>query len=139
VTSRATTGLWNERDISHSSAERIIFPDACAAVDYMALEMAKVLTGLQVRPDRMLRNLQFGGGVVFSQRVMLALLDSGMSREDAYVVVQKAAMQAMDEDGLGFRAQLENDAEVMKRIGAHLDAVFDPWAGLEHTDLAYER
>ena len=139
VTALENTALWHERDISHSSAERIIFPDACAAVDYMAMEMTNVLSGLEVRPARMLRNLQFGGGVVFSQRVLLALVDSGMSREDAYVVVQKAAMQAMDEDGLGFRAQLENDAEVMKRIGAHLDAVFDPWAGLEHTDLAYER
>jgi adenylosuccinate lyase len=139
VTALENTALWHERDISHSSAERIIFPDACAAVDYMAMEMTKVLSGLEVRPARMLRNLQFGGGVVFSQRVLLALVDSGMSREDAYVVVQKAAMQAMDEDGVGFRAQLENDAEVMKRIGAHLDAVFDPWAGLEHTDLAYER
>jgi len=139
VTALENTALWHERDISHSSAERIIFPDACAAVDYMAMEMTNVLSGLEVRPARMLRNLQFGGGVVFSQRVLLALVDSGMSREDAYVVVQKAAMQAMDEDGLGFRAQLENDAEVMKRIGAHLDAVFDPWAGLEHTDLEYER
>ena len=139
VTALENTALWHERDISHSSAERIIFPDACAAVDYMAMEMTKVLSGLEVRPARMLRNLQFGGGVVFSQRVLLALVDSGMSREDAYVVVQKAAMQAMDEDGLGFRAQLENDVEVMKRIGARLDAVFDPWAGLEHTDLAYER
>ena len=139
VTALENTGLWHERDISHSSAERIIFPDACAAVDYMALEMAKVLTGLQVRPDRMLRNLQFGGGVVFSQRVMLALLDSGMSREDAYLVVQKAAMKALDEEGPGFRAILEKDAEVMRRIGARLDEVFDPWAGLEHTDLAYER
>jgi len=139
VTALENTGLWHERDISHSSAERIIFPDACAAVDYMALEMAKVLTGLQVRPDRMLRNLQFGGGVVFSQRVMLALLDSGMSREDAYLVVQKAAMKALDEEGPGFRAILEKDAEVMRRIGARLDKVFDPWAGLEHTDLAYER
>jgi adenylosuccinate lyase len=139
VTALENTGLWHERDISHSSAERIIFPDACAAVDYMALEMAKVLTGLEVRPDRMLRNLQFGGGVVFSQRVMLALLDSGMSREDAYLLVQKAAMRALDEDGGGFREILEKDAEVMTRIGARLDEVFDPWAGLEHTDLAYER
>jgi adenylosuccinate lyase len=105
----------------------------------MALEMAKVLTGLEVRPDRMLRNLQFGGGVVFSQRVMLALLDSGMSREDAYLLVQKAAMRALDEDGAGFREILEKDPEVMTRIGARLDEVFDPWAGLEHTDLAYER
>src|SRR6266568_3512006 len=74
VTALENVALWHERDISHSSTERIIFPDACAAVDYMALEMAKVLKGLEVRPDRMLRNLQFGGGVVFSQRVMLALL-----------------------------------------------------------------
>jgi adenylosuccinate lyase len=139
VTALENTALWHERDISHSSAERIIFPDACAAVDYMALEMMKVLTGLEVRPERMLRNLQFGGGVVFSQRVLLALVDSGMSREDAYLVVQKAAMQALDEDGPGFRERLEKDPEVMKRIGERLDTTFDPWAGLEHTDLAYER
>ncbi|HEV3101675.1 MAG TPA: adenylosuccinate lyase [Candidatus Dormibacteraeota bacterium] len=139
VTALENTALWHERDISHSSAERIIFPDACAAVDYMALEMTKVLTGLEVRPDRMLRNLQFGGGVVFSQRVLLALVDSGMSREDAYLVVQKAAMQAVNEDGPGFRERLEKDPEVMKRIGERLDATFDPWAGLEHTDLAFER
>ncbi len=139
VTALENTGLWHERDISHSSAERIIFPDACAAVDYMALEMAKVLAGLEVRPERMLRNLQFGGGVVFSQRVLLALVDSGMSREDAYIVVQKAAMKALAEDGPGFREGLETDPEVMKRIGDRLDDVFDPWAGLEHTDLAFER
>jgi adenylosuccinate lyase len=139
VTALENTALWHERDISHSSAERIIFPDACAAVDYMALEMDKVLRGLEVRPDRMLANLQFAGGVVFSQRVLLALVDSGMSREDAYLIVQRAAMQAMEPGGAGFRTILENDTEVMKRIGTRLEAVFDPWAGLEHTDLAYER
>ena len=93
VTALENTALWHERDISHSSAERIIFPDACAVVDYMAQEMARVLRGLEVRPDRMLRNLDVGGGVVFSQRVLLALVDSGMSREDAYLIVQKAAMR----------------------------------------------
>jgi len=139
VTALENTALWHERDISHSSAERIIFPDACAAVDYMAQEMAKVLSGLEVRPARMLRNLQYGGGVVFSQRVLLALVESGMSREDAYLMVQKAAMRALEDDGEGFRALLEKDADVMKRIGGRLDEVFDPWAGLEHTDLAYER
>jgi adenylosuccinate lyase len=139
VTALENTGLWHERDISHSSAERIIFPDACAAVDFMALDMKTVLTGLEVRPKRMLRNLQFGGGVVFSSRVLLALVDSGMSREDAYAVVQKAAMEALEEEGPGFRALLEKDSEVMKRIGGSLDDVFDPWAGLEHTDLAYDR
>jgi len=138
VTALENTALWHERDISHSSAERIVFPDACATVDYMAIEMSKVLRGLEVRPDRMLANLQFAGGVVFSQRVLLAIVDSGMSREDAYLVVQKAAMQAM-EGGPGFRALLQQNDEVMKRIGPKMDAVFDPWAGLEHTDLAYER
>jgi len=138
VTALENTALWHERDISHSSAERIIFPDACATVDYMAIEMNNVLRGLEVRPDRMLANLQLAGGVVFSQRVLLAMVDSGMSREDAYLVVQKAAMQAM-EGGPGFRALLQQNDEVMKRIGPKMDAVFDPWAGLEHTDLAYER
>jgi adenylosuccinate lyase len=101
--------------------------------------MNKVLRGLEVRPERMLANLQFAGGVVFSQRVLLALVESGMSREDAYLVVQKAAMQAMEGAGAGFRALLEKDEDVHKRIGMRLDQVFDPWAGLEHTDLAFER
>ena len=139
VTALENTALWHERDISHSSAERIIFPDACATVDYMAQEMSRVLRGLEVRPERMLRNLQLGGGVVFSQRVLLALVDAGMSREDAYLIVQRAAMQAMEEQGAGFRAILEQDKDVMSRIGSKLEGVFDPWVGLEHTELAYER
>src|ERR1700694_3453883 len=139
VTALENTALWHERDISHSSAERIVFPDACAAVDYMALEMAKVLSGLEVRPERMLRNLQFAGGVVFSQRVLLALVESGMSREDAYLVVQKAAMEALDEAGPGFRSILEKNEAVMNQIAKRMDEVFDPWTGLEHTELAYER
>jgi adenylosuccinate lyase len=112
-------------------------------VDYMAQEMARVLGGLEVRPDRMLRNLDVGGGVVYSQRVLLALVDSGMSREDAYLIVQKAAMRAMDgqenSEETGFRKLLEKDTEVMSRIGPKLEEAFNPWAGLEHTDLAYER
>ena len=105
----------------------------------MSLEMGTVLRGLDVRPATMLRNLEFAGGVVFSQRVLLALVDSGMSREDAYVIVQQAAMRAMDGDGKGFRTLLEENQEVMSRIGAKLNEVFDPWAGLEHTDLAFDR
>ena len=139
VTAFENTALWHERDISHSSAERVIFPDACAALHYMAIEMNKVLRGLEVKSDRMLANLQFAGGVVFSQRVLLALVDSGMSREDAYLIVQKAAMRAMENPAVGFRTLLEKDEEVGRRIGSRMDEVFDPWAGLEHTDLAYER
>ena len=139
VTALENTALWHERDISHSSAERVIFPDACAVIDYMTLETDKVLRGLEVRPERMLANLQFAGGVVFSGRVLLALVEAGMSREDAYLIVQKAAMSAMQPGASGFRALIEKDPEVMRRIGPNLDSVFDPWAGLEHTDLAYER
>src|SRR5438132_11135189 len=139
VTALENTALWHERDISHSSAERIIFPDACATVDYMTIEMNKVLRGLEVRPERMLANLQFAGGVVFSQRVLLALVESGMSREDAYLVVQKAAMQAMEEGGRGFRALLQDNQDVMQRLGNRMEEIFDPWSGLEHTDLAFER
>jgi len=139
VTAMENTALWHERDISHSSAERIVFPDACATVDFMALEMARVLQGLEVRPERMLANLQFAGGVAFSGRVLTALVESGMSREDAYAIVQGAAMRSLQEGGPGFRAQLEKDNDVKSRIGTRLDEVFDPWAGLQHTDLAYER
>ena len=139
LTALENTALWHERDISHSSAERVIFPDACALVDYMAAEMSKVLRGLEVRPDRMLANLQFAGGVVFSQRVLLALVESGMSREDAYLVVQKAAMQAMEEGGRGFRDLLQDNQDVMQRLGNRMEEIFDPWSGLEHTDLAYEK
>jgi adenylosuccinate lyase len=105
----------------------------------MCLEMAKVLQGLEVRPERMLRNLQFAGGVAFSGRALTAMVESGMSREDAYVIVQQAAMEALEEGRPGFRIQLEKNKDVMSRLGGRLDAVFDPWAGLEHTDLAFER
>jgi adenylosuccinate lyase len=139
LTALENTALWHERDISHSSAERVIFPDACMLIDYMTLEMGKVMRGLEVRPDRMLANLDFAGGVVYSQRVLLALVESGMSREDAYLIVQKAAMQAMEPGGRGFRILLQENDQVMRRIGDRLDQAFDPWASLEHTDLAYER
>src|SRR5947207_1464779 len=116
---------------------QVVARDVHAA--FMAIEMTKVLQGLEVRPERMLRNLQFGGGVVFSGRVLTALVESGMSREDAYAIVQKAAMESLQEGGPGFRPQIEKNRAIMERIGARLDEVFDPWAGLENTDLAFER
>jgi len=130
--------LWHERDISHSSAERVIFPDACSVVDFMAQQLQEVLAGLEVRADRMARNLEQGGGVVYSQRALLALVESGMSREDAYRVVQSAALRALDGDG-GFRTNLEASPEVRERIGDRLDAIFDPADFLRHVDLAFER
>ena len=130
--------LWHERDISHSSAERVIFPDACSVVDFVAQQLAEVLAGLDVRAPRMASNLDAGGGVIYSQRVLLALVESGMSREDAYRIVQSAALRAVDGDG-AFRANLETEPEVRERIGARLDALFDPSDFLRHVDLAFER
>jgi adenylosuccinate lyase len=130
--------LWHERDISHSSAERVVFPDACCLVDFMALELDKVLAGLEVHPERMARNLDADGGLVYSHRVLLALVESGMAREDAYRVVQSAALRALDGDG-GFRANLEADPAVTANIGDRLDAIFDPEDYLRHIEVAFER
>jgi adenylosuccinate lyase len=138
----ASTGLenmalWHERDISHSSAERVVLPDACALVDYMAIQMHLVIAGLEVKPERMLRNLETGGGVVYSQRVLLALVDAGMSREDAYQVVQSAAMRALNGDG-GFRANLEADPAVRERL-AEIASLFDPEHYLRNIDVVFDR
>ena len=138
ATELENVALWHERDISHSSAERVIFPDGCALVDYMAQQLAKVIRGLDVRVDQMRRNLDLWGGVVFSQRVLLALVESGMSRDDAYRLVQRAAHRAIDGDGL-FRANLVESAEVRDRVGDRLDELFDPGAELAHVDTAFER
>ena len=138
ATELENVALWHERDISHSSAERVVFPDACCLVDYMARTLGKVLEGLEVRPETMARNLDLGGGVVYSQSVLLALVEAGMAREDAYRIVQSAALRALNGEG-GFRGNLEADPEVTGRIGDRLDEVFDPRGFLRHVDLAFER
>jgi len=107
--------LWHERDISHSSAERVILPDSFLVLDFMASEVAAVLRGLVVHPDRMARNLEAGGGLVFSQRVLLALTEAGLSRDEAYRVVQEHALQALD-GGPEFRLALERDPRVSQRL-----------------------
>lgn len=138
LTELENVALWHERDISHSSAERIVFPDATCLVDYMTQTLDRVLRGLVVRPEQMARNLDLWGGVVYSQRALLALVDAGMAREEAYRVVQSAALRALDGDG-GFRANLEAEPAVAASIGDRMDQIFDPQAFLEHTDLALER
>ncbi len=138
ATELENVALWHERDISHSSAERVVFPDACCLADYMAQVLTKVLAGLEVRPDNMARNLDQGGGVVYSQRVLLALVEAGHSREEAYELVQSAAHRALRGEG-GFRANLEADPQVMRLIGERLPDVFDPADFLRHVDLAFDR
>jgi len=138
LTAQENVALWHERDISHSSTERVIFPDACCLVDFMAVELERVLSGLEVHPERMRRNLEMGGGIVYSQAVLLALVESGLSREEAYRIVQSAAHRALRGDG-GFRANLEADPEVTTRIGERMDEIFDPAGFLRHVDLAFDR
>jgi adenylosuccinate lyase len=107
--------LWHERDISHSSVERVILPDALLAADFMAAEMTEVLANLRVHPENMRRNLEAGGGLIYSQRVLLALTEAGMARDQAYRIVQEHALAAHESHG-SFRQRLERDARVTKLL-----------------------
>ena len=128
--------LWHERDISHSSAERIVVPDAFLAVDYMLDRFAWLVEGLVVRPERMRANLETTGGLFFSQRLLLALVDSGLDRDTAYRMVQRHAMRAWDE-GLDFRALARSDSEIAARVD--LGEVFDLGAYTRHVDAVFDR
>jgi adenylosuccinate lyase len=131
--------LWHERDISHSSAERVVFPDATGLLAFMIRELTWVLDGLEIFPERMRRNLDVGGGIAYSQAVLLALVDTGMARDEAYAVVQRAAAAAWDE-GADFRAMLRDDPDVSARLdAARLDALFDPRRSLAHLRGVFER
>lgn len=128
--------LWHERDISHSSAERIVLPDAFLAVDYMLDRLAWLLEGLVVRAERMRENLDASHGLYFSQRLLLALVEAGLARDDAYRLVQRHAMRAWDE-GLDFPELVRADAEIAARVD--LAAVFDLSAYTRHVDVVFER
>jgi adenylosuccinate lyase len=130
--------LWQERDISHSSAERVALPDSTILAFYMLRTTTRILRGLEVHEDRMLENLNSGGGIVFSGRVLLALVENGMNRDDAYRVVQDAAMRAWDGED-GFRELLSRDEEVRERLGDYLDALFDPAYALRNLGVVFER
>jgi adenylosuccinate lyase len=107
--------LWHERDISHSSVERVILPDSTILVDYLLAKTTNLIDTLFVYPNRMLKNLESTGGLVFSGQLLLDLAEHGMSREDAYRLVQKHAMRAWKED-LNFRELVMNDAEITSRV-----------------------
>jgi adenylosuccinate lyase len=130
--------LWQERDISHSSAERVVLPDATILALYMLRTTVRILRGLQVHKDRMLENLNLGGGIVFSGRVLLALVEAGMSRDDAYAIVQGAAMQSWEGEG-SFRELLEEKEEVRERLGMDLGYLFDPAYALRNVGVVFER
>ena len=126
--------LWHERDISHSSAERVVIPDAFLALDYMLDRFTWLLEGLVVHPERMRRNLDASHGLYFSQRLLLALVESGLARDDAYRLVQRNAMRAWDEER-DFRELVRDDPD----IHVDLDAVFDESAYTKHVDLVFDR
>lgn len=129
--------LWHERDISHSSVERMIAPDATVILDFALNRLAGVIEKLLVYPEQMERNLNQLGGLVNSQRVLLALTQAGHSREDAYRLVQRNAMPVWLE-GRDFRQQLESDPEITL-TKAQLDACFDPAYHTKHVDTIFER
>ena len=133
--------LWHERDISHSAVERVIGPDACMALDFALVRLAQVVDRLLVYPDRMKANLERMGGLVFSQKTMLALTQKGVSREDAYVMVQRNAMKVWESDGaVTFIDALHNDDEVMAKFtDAELAALFNIDAYLRNRDTVFRR
>jgi adenylosuccinate lyase len=131
--------LWHERDISHSSVERVILPDSTLLVDYMLHQMTRIVEGLQVYPERMRENMERSFGLMFSQRVLLRLAETGLPRQQAYEIVQRNAMRAWRER-TPFRAFLAADPEVTARLSAaDLDACFDPTWYLRNVDAIYKR
>ncbi len=131
--------LWHERDISHSSVERMIGPDATVTLDFALQRTIGLMRGLVVYPENMQANLDKLRGIVFSQRVLLALVDSGMSREESYKVVQDSAKQVWDE-GKHFREALDQDERVTSRISAsELDEIFASKRDLQYVDQIFER
>ena len=131
--------LWHERDISHSSAERVVLPDAFLALDYMLDRFAWLVDGLVVDAERMRRNLDASHGLVFSQRVLLALVASGLPRDEAYRLVQRNALAAWDEER-DFRELVTADPEIAARLDpASLAAAFDLEDALRHVDVLFER
>ncbi len=132
--------LWHERDISHSSVERMMLPDCSCTLHFMLREMTAVVKGLGVYPENMSRNLNVYGGVVFSQRVLLALVESGLSREDAYRIVQRHAHDAWNREGGDFRANLASDPEVSALLSeAQMEACFSTDLHRAQLDVIWER
>lgn len=132
--------LWHERDISHSSVERVIFPDSCILTHFMIKEISDLIKHLQVYPENMKRNMNVYGGVIFSQRVLLALVKKGLNREEAYQIVQSCAHQAWNKPEGNFRALISQDPVVIKTLTpTELETCFDPQQHLSNLDEIYQR
>lgn len=131
--------LWHERDISHSSAERVIFPDSTIILDYMLHKMIQIIEGLRVFPDQMLKNMEKVFGLVFSQRVMLALIDKGMSREESYALIQRNALQAWEKKE-NFKELVLADKDIMRLLNEELiEELFDYRYHTRNIDYIFKR
>ena len=140
MTALENVALWHERDISHSSAERVLLPDACILTHFMLVELVNLVKNLLVYPDNMLRNMNVYGGVVFSQRVMLTLVEKGMIREDAYEIVQSSAHQAWNKLDGDFKGLICQDSRVQQVLTPEeIEACFDPRYPLRNLPEIYQR
>jgi adenylosuccinate lyase len=140
VAALENVALWHERDISHSSVERVIFPDACILTHFMLRDITNLVKNLLVYPENMKRNMNVYGGVIFSQKVLLALVDKGVSREDAYRIVQGCAHQAWNKEDGNFRELIEKDSQVTKFLTfQEIADCFDPQHHLKNLDEIYQR
>ncbi|HYD49106.1 MAG TPA: adenylosuccinate lyase, partial [Terriglobales bacterium] len=129
---------WHERDISHSSAERVIGPDATIALDFMLHRMTRVVRDLVVYPERMSANLERWRGAVFSEGLLLALVQKGLAREEAYRWVQRCGLRA--QEGADFRDEVRQDADITRHLSAsEIDELFNLSHQLRHESALYER
>uniref|UniRef100_UPI0036F2171D adenylosuccinate lyase n=1 Tax=Trichocoleus desertorum TaxID=1481672 RepID=UPI0036F2171D len=132
--------LWHERDISHSSVERVVFPDGCTLTHFMLVEITELVKNLQVYPENMQRNMNLYGGVVFSQRVLLTLVEKGMGREEAYATVQSCAHTAWNKADGNFHDLIAKDPRVTERLSPEeIEECFNPQHHLRHLDHVYQR
>ena len=132
--------LWHERDISHSSVERVIIPDSTILLDYMLAKMTSLVKNLLIYPENMIKNINRTRGLVFSQKILLKLTSSGLTREDAYKLVQTAAMKVWRDESLDMRSEIEKLPEVTGRISKEeFDEIFDPGNALPHLDEIFDR
>ena len=139
VTALENVALWGERDISHSSAARIILPDSCLALDYILSIFTRIIKDLRVFPERMWSNIESSRGLIFSQQILLALIDKGAAREDAYKVVQRNAMRSWDE-GEDFPTLVRADSDATARLTQEeLDQIFDYSYYTKHVDYTFQR
>ena len=140
VAALENVALWHERDISHSSVERVILPDACILTHFMLVEITDLVKKLLVYPENMKRNMNLYGGVVFSQRVLLTLVDKGMTREEAYRIVQSCAHEAWNKPEGNFHDLIAKNPQVTSKLTPkEIEACFDPQHHLQHLDEIYQR